>query len=184
MCCFAVHPGTCAELLCLTPSVRALRILCDPCDSLPQNSINLQHAGLPQSTVTIQFQFPLTAHLLTLLSSHDQVHTLPAPACSVQSDNHESVAIRGRNELQGLVEHFRVTPSGEMLEASHRLYKLALQRGFTRGRRVNQVCGFLLSVDWKWVQEFVLHDVLQTAWDCIQESSWPAAILVRKVFQI
>ena len=39
-----------------------------------------------------------------------------------------------------LVEHFRISPSGDIIEAAHRLYKLALNRGFTRGRRVNQVC--------------------------------------------
>lgn len=42
---------------------------------------------------------------------------------------------------QALVDHFRITPSGETVEAAHRLYRIALQRGFTRGRRVNQVRG-------------------------------------------
>ncbi|MEW5314508.1 MAG: hypothetical protein WDW38_006002 [Sanguina aurantia] len=61
-------------------------------------------------------------------------------------DNHESVAIRGRTELSDLVNHFSVFPKSEMLESSHRLYKLALQRGFTRGRRVNQVAAMCLYI--------------------------------------
>lgn len=61
---------------------------------------------------------------------------VPLPA---QVDSHEAAISRGRREIQHMVEHFRITPSGEAVDASHRLYKIALQRGFTRGRRVNQV---------------------------------------------
>ena len=59
-------------------------------------------------------------------------------ACS-QGDSHEGAVARGRGEISSLVEHFRIFPSNDATEAAHRLYKLALQRGFTRGRRVNQV---------------------------------------------
>jgi len=62
----------------------------------------------------------------------------PQPAC-VQTDSHESAMARGRSEIAALVEQLRITPSMEAIEAAHRLYKLAMQRGFTRGRRVDQV---------------------------------------------
>ncbi len=56
-----------------------------------------------------------------------------------QGDSHEAAVARGRGLIADLVEALRVTPAGEAVDAAHRLYKLAMQRGFTRGRRVNQV---------------------------------------------
>jgi transcription factor IIIB subunit 2 len=48
---------------------------------------------------------------------------------------------KGRGELQGMIDTFRLRPREECLEAAHRLYRLALQQGFTKGRRVNQARG-------------------------------------------
>ena len=48
---------------------------------------------------------------------------------------------RGRQEIVVLVEQFGISPSNDAVEAAHRLYKLAMQHSFTRGRRVNQVRG-------------------------------------------
>lgn len=42
-------------------------------------------------------------------------------------------------EIAALVENFGISPPSEAVGTAHRLYKLALQSGFTRGRRVNQV---------------------------------------------
>lgn len=61
-----------------------------------------------------------------------------------QADSHERAQQRGRQEIAHLVDHLSVRPREETIEASHRLYKLALQRGFTRGRRTNQVAAACL----------------------------------------
>ncbi len=39
-----------------------------------------------------------------------------------------------------LVDHLSIRPRDDSIDASSRLYKLALQRGFTRGRRTALVC--------------------------------------------
>jgi len=56
-----------------------------------------------------------------------------------QSDSHENALARGRMSISVLVEQLRITHPNEATEAAHRLYRLAMQRGFTRGRRVDQV---------------------------------------------
>lgn len=61
----------------------------------------------------------------------------------VQFDSHEKSLARGRTEIQVLVSQLNIRPRDDMTEASHRLYRLALQRNFTRGRRTNQVGGAL-----------------------------------------
>ncbi|KXZ48221.1 BFR protein [Gonium pectorale] len=61
-------------------------------------------------------------------------------------DSHEAAVTRGRYEIMALVEALRISPSSEATEAAHRLYKLALQRGFTRGRRANQVAAVCLYI--------------------------------------
>nr|BCL66206.1 Transcription initiation factor TFIIIB Brf1 subunit [Volvox reticuliferus]BCL66274.1 Transcription initiation factor TFIIIB Brf1 subunit [Volvox reticuliferus] len=59
---------------------------------------------------------------------------------------HEAAVSRGRQEVVALVEALRISPSSEAIEAAHRLYRLALQRGFTKGRRVNQVAAVCLYI--------------------------------------
>ncbi|KAJ9512588.1 hypothetical protein QJQ45_018910 [Haematococcus lacustris] len=65
---------------------------------------------------------------------------------AAQGDSHENSAARGRQEISALVDHFRVTPTSDAIDASHRLYRLALQRGFTRGRRVSLVAATCLYI--------------------------------------
>lgn len=62
-------------------------------------------------------------------------HTGPAR----QADSHEKAQQRGRYEIAHLVDLLGVKPREESIESAHRLYKLGLQHGFTRGRRTNQV---------------------------------------------
>jgi transcription factor IIIB 90 kDa subunit len=57
----------------------------------------------------------------------------------VQFDSHEKSLARGKTEIQLLVSQLNIRPREDMTEAAHRLYRLALQRNFTRGRRTNQV---------------------------------------------
>ena len=61
-----------------------------------------------------------------------------------QADSHERAQQRGRQDIAHLVDQLAVRPREETIESSHRLYKLALQRGFTRGRRTNQVAAACL----------------------------------------
>ncbi|GFR43136.1 hypothetical protein Agub_g4153 [Astrephomene gubernaculifera] len=65
---------------------------------------------------------------------------------AVGGDSHEASVSRGRYEIVALVEALRISPAGEATEAAHRLYRLALQRGFTRGRRVNMVAAVCLYI--------------------------------------
>ncbi|KIY92524.1 hypothetical protein MNEG_15439 [Monoraphidium neglectum] len=58
-----------------------------------------------------------------------------------RGDSHDMAVSKGRGELQGMIDTFRLRPREECLEAAHRLYRLALQQGFTKGRRVNQARG-------------------------------------------
>jgi hypothetical protein len=48
---------------------------------------------------------------------------------------------KGRQEIQSMIDTFMIRPREDCLEAAHRLYRLALQQGFTKGRRVNQARG-------------------------------------------
>lgn len=61
-----------------------------------------------------------------------------------QADSHERAQQRGRQDIAQLVDQLAVRPREDTIEAAHRLYKLALQRGFTRGRRTNQVAAACL----------------------------------------
>uniref|UniRef100_A0A7S3QLZ1 Cyclin-like domain-containing protein n=2 Tax=Dunaliella tertiolecta TaxID=3047 RepID=A0A7S3QLZ1_DUNTE len=63
-----------------------------------------------------------------------------------QSDSHENALARGRSHIAGLVEQLHITPHNEVTESAHRLYRLAMQRGFTRGRRVEQVAATCLYI--------------------------------------
>lgn len=64
----------------------------------------------------------------------------------LQIDSHELSANRGRQELNVMIDHFSIRPPQETLEASNRLYKLAVQRGFTRGRSVTRVAAACLYI--------------------------------------
>lgn len=61
-----------------------------------------------------------------------------------QADSHEKAQQRGRQDISQLVNLLNINNREEVIEGAHRLYRLALQRGFTRGRRTNQVAAACL----------------------------------------
>lgn len=64
-----------------------------------------------------------------------------------QAESHERAQQRGRQHIAHLVDQLKVKPREESIESAHRVYKLALQKGFTRGRRTSHVaaaCLYLL----------------------------------------
>jgi hypothetical protein len=58
---------------------------------------------------------------------------------SYDSTSHEQSLARGRTEIEDVAEKLGVRPREDLCNAAARLYKLAVQRNFTRGRRVQQV---------------------------------------------
>lgn len=64
----------------------------------------------------------------------------------LQLDSHERSLNRGRSEVTQLVDHLGIRPRDDSIESSSRLYQLALQRGFTRGRRTALVCRLLAYI--------------------------------------
>lgn len=54
---------------------------------------------------------------------------------SAQQDSRERSQSKGRAEVQQLVDRLRITPREDTVEQASRLYTLALQHNFTRGRR-------------------------------------------------
>lgn len=70
-----------------------------------------------------------------------------------------------------MIDSFRIRPREECLEAAHRLYRLALQQGFTKGRRVNQVAACCLYIicrqEGKPLMLIDFSDMLQVGgWGC------------------
>ncbi|KAK9817299.1 hypothetical protein WJX72_012355 [[Myrmecia] bisecta] len=63
-----------------------------------------------------------------------------------QLDSHEKSLSKGRQEIAHLVDQLSIRPREDTTESAHRLYKLALQRNFTRGRRTNQVAAACLYI--------------------------------------
>lgn len=61
-----------------------------------------------------------------------------------QAESHERAQLRGRQHISQLVDQLAVKPREESLESAHRVYKLALQKGFTRGRRTSHVAAACL----------------------------------------
>lgn len=71
------------------------------------------------------------------------------PVCAIlplapQADSHEKAQQRGRADIAALADQLSIRPREELAEAAHRLYRIALQRGFTRGRRTAQVAAACL----------------------------------------
>lgn len=54
-------------------------------------------------------------------------------------DSQERTLMKSRGEIANLVDRVGVRPRDETVEATFRLYQIAMQRNFTRGRRANQV---------------------------------------------
>ena len=63
-----------------------------------------------------------------------------------QLDSHEKSLAKGKAEVAHLVDRLAVRPRDEAAEAAHRLYRLALQKNFTRGRRTAHVAAACLYV--------------------------------------
>ena len=61
-----------------------------------------------------------------------------------QLDSHEKSLAKGRAEVSHLVDRLAIRPRDAAAEAAHRLYGLALQKNFTRGRRTAQVAAACL----------------------------------------
>lgn len=60
-------------------------------------------------------------------------------------DSHERTAEKGRQEIEFLANHVQLPPPREaLIEQAFRLYRLALQHSFTKGRRVDQVAAACL----------------------------------------
>eukprot|EP00775_Hariotina_reticulata_P001854 gene1854-2188_t len=64
----------------------------------------------------------------------------------VVGDSHEISLNKGRVELSAMIDHFVIRPQQDCLEAAHRLYRLAVQAGFTKGRLVPQVAACCLYI--------------------------------------
>ena len=65
-----------------------------------------------------------------------QSHT---PLCE-QGDPHENALRNGRNEMEKLEGRLDMSREMSVVDSAHRLYKLALEKNFTRGRRIAHVC--------------------------------------------
>ena len=63
-----------------------------------------------------------------------------------QVDSHEKTIAKGKYEISQVSERLGIRPREEMVSAAHRLYKLAVQRNFTRGRRTAQVASACLYI--------------------------------------
>ena len=63
-----------------------------------------------------------------------------------QADSHERAQQRGRQDISHLVDQLGIRKRDLVIESSHRIYKLALQKGFTRGRRTNQVAAACIYI--------------------------------------
>ena len=64
----------------------------------------------------------------------------------VQLDSHERTLYRGKLEIKQLADRLGIRPREDVVDAAHRLYKLAVQRNFTRGRRISQVAGACMYI--------------------------------------
>ncbi|KAL2650892.1 hypothetical protein R1flu_019020 [Riccia fluitans] len=63
-----------------------------------------------------------------------------------QSDSHEKTLTRGKNEIFDILERLAIRPREDTALQAHRFYTIALERNFTRGRRVNQVAAACIYI--------------------------------------
>ena len=64
----------------------------------------------------------------------------------LQVDSHEKTINKGKHEISQVADRLGIRPREDITSAAHRLYKLAVQRNFTRGRRTQQVAGACLYI--------------------------------------
>eukprot|EP00252_Welwitschia_mirabilis_P026349 TRINITY_DN8639_c0_g1_i1.p1 TRINITY_DN8639_c0_g1~~TRINITY_DN8639_c0_g1_i1.p1 ORF type:complete len:666 (+),score=178.80 TRINITY_DN8639_c0_g1_i1:307-2304(+) len=63
-----------------------------------------------------------------------------------RTDSHERTLERGREEIEIIAESLSISGREDAVNASHRLYVLAVERNFTKGRRVKQVAAACLYI--------------------------------------
>ncbi|KAJ7523815.1 hypothetical protein O6H91_18G063700 [Diphasiastrum complanatum] len=63
-----------------------------------------------------------------------------------QSDSHERTLNKGRDEIRDVAEWLSVSGREDAVNAAHRLYVIAVERNFTRGRRTQQVAAACLYI--------------------------------------
>lgn len=82
-----------------------------------------------------------------------------------KSDSHEKTLEKGREEIEIIAESLSVSAREDSVNAGHRLYIIAVERNFTRGRRTKQVAAACLYIVCRQEQKpFLLidfSDVLQ-----------------------
>ena len=64
----------------------------------------------------------------------------------LQVDSHEKTINKGKYEISKVADRLGIRPREDIANAAHRLYKLAVQRNFTRGRRTQQVAAACLYI--------------------------------------
>lgn len=63
-----------------------------------------------------------------------------------QSDSHEKTLNKGKHELEQIAERLSIQPRTTIIEGAHRFYTMAVERNFTRGRRLPQVAAACLYI--------------------------------------
>lgn len=81
------------------------------------------------------------------------------------TDSHEKTLEKGRNEIRDIADFLAMSAREDAVNAAHRLYIIAVERNFTRGRRTNQVAAACLYIICRQEQKpFLLIDFS----DCLQ----------------
>ncbi len=73
------------------------------------------------------------------MRSMADVQTTKCCADRSQGDPHENALRNGRNEMEKLEGRLDMSRETSVVDSAHRLYKLALEKNFTRGRRIAHV---------------------------------------------
>mmetsp|Transcript_10407 Transcript_10407/g.19558 ORF Transcript_10407/g.19558 Transcript_10407/m.19558 type:complete len:553 (+) Transcript_10407:303-1961(+) len=96
-------------------------------------------------------------------------------------DSHEKTLNRGRSEINELADRLSIRPREDIAAAAHRLYKLAVQRNFTRGRRTQQVAAACLYTICRQEQKpYMLIDFS----DCIQANVYLLGAVFLQLIQL
>jgi len=96
-------------------------------------------------------------------------------------DSHEKTLIRGKHEINELADRLSIRPREEIAAAAHRLYKLAVHRNFTRGRRTQQVAAACLYTICRQEQKpYMLIDFS----DCIQANVYLLGAVFLQLLQL
>ncbi|KAH7282832.1 hypothetical protein KP509_35G049400 [Ceratopteris richardii] len=81
------------------------------------------------------------------------------------TDSHERTLAKGRDEITDIADFLAMGSREDAVNAAHRLYIIAVERNFTRGRRTNQVAAACLYIICRQEQKpFLLIDFS----DCLQ----------------